>query len=166
MKEQTHAAGYIVLVVARDGNCLYSPNLTALVGIHPWELCWEKEGRARVREAFVEACMFRQRQEAVPASLRIGDREFDFQAWLDPTGPELVICRMVRIFSNKLSEREKDVLSLVAGGVSNSEISQILGTQEATVRSHLKNMRDKLGVARSEGLLLAAVGLDKEDIVR
>ena len=43
---------------------------------------------------------------------------------------------------------------------SNAEISKLLGTCEATVRSHLKNMRDKLCVSRPEGLLLAAVGLD------
>lgn len=164
MNEHAHAASYIVLVVARNGDCLYSPNLTALVGIHPWEFCWQADCKAQMREAFIQACMFRNPQEAVPISFRIEGRQFDFQAWLDPTGPELVICRMIRIFSNKLSDREKDVLSLVAGGVSNSEISEILGTQEATVRSHLKNMRDKLGVSRSEGLLLAAVGLDKDDI--
>ncbi len=160
MSAEAYAAGYLVLVVARDGVCLYSPNLSALVGVHPWELCWETEGRAQLREAFVEACMFRQRQEAVPVSLRIDERVFNFSAWLDPTGPELVICRMVRLFANGLSAREKDVLSLVAGGASNREISQLLGTSEATVRSHLKNMREKLCVSRPEGLLLAAVGLD------
>jgi len=161
-----YAAGYMALVVARDGTCLYSPNLPELVEQHPWELCWQEEARAQLREAFVEACMFRRRQEAVPASLRINDRVFDFQAWLDPTGPELVICRLVRIFTSTLSAREKDVLSLVAGGASNTQISELLGTQEATVRSHLKNMRDKLGVARPEGLLLAAVGLDEQYVTR
>jgi len=49
---------------------------------------------------------------------------------------------------------------LVAGGTSNAKISELLGTREATVRSHLKNMRNKRGVTRPEGLLLAAVGLD------
>jgi len=160
MAANAHVAGYIVLVVARDGTCIYSPNLPALAQHHPWELSWEAEGRAQLREAFVEACMFRRRQEAISASLRIDDRVFDFQAWLDPTGPELVICRLVRVFTSTLSAREKDVLSLVAGGASNTEISELLGTREATVRSHLKNMRDKLGVTRPEGLLLAAVGLD------
>ena len=160
MSKSVHAAGYIVLVVARDGTCLYSPNLTALVGTQPWELCWEQEQKIAVREAFVEACMFRRPQAVIPISLRIEDRVFEFEAWLDPTGNELVICRMVRLFSNVLSVREKEVLSLVAGGASNSDISRLLGTQEATVRSHLKNMRDKLGVSRAEGLLLAAVGLD------
>ena len=162
MSCQAYAAGYLVLVVARDGVCLYSPNLSALVGVHPWDLCWETQGRAQLREAFIEACMFRQRQEAVPVSLRIDERVFNFQAWLDPTDSDLVICRMVRVFTSALSRREKDVLSLVAGGASNAELSRLLGTQEATIRSHLKNMRETLGVTRPEGLLLAAVGLEAE----
>jgi ATP/maltotriose-dependent transcriptional regulator MalT len=161
MSCQAYAAGYLVLVVARDGVCLYSPNLSALVGVHPWDLCWETEGRAQLREAFIEACMFRQRQEAVPVSLRIDERVFNFQAWLDPTDSDLVICRMVRLFTNALSERETEVLSLVAGGASNAEISKLLGTCQATVRKHLENMREKLCVSRPEGLLLAAVGLDQ-----
>lgn len=160
MPRSAHAAGYLVLVVARDGTCLYSPNLTAFVDRYPWDLCWEEKGKSRLREAFIEACMFRRRQEAVPAPLRIGDRSFDFEAWLDPTGAELVICRMVRVFANVLSPREKDVLSLVAGGASNAEISRLLGTRESTVRAHLKKMRQKLGVTRPEGLLLAAVGME------
>ncbi len=160
MSSNAHAAGYIVLVVARDGKCVYSPNLTALVDQYPWDLCWSEQERELLREAFVEACMFRNAQESIQASLRIDERVFDFEGWLTPTGPELVICRFVRVFSSSLSSREKDVLSLVAGGASNSEISDILGTREATVRSHLKHMRDKLGVSRPEGLLLAAVGLD------
>ncbi len=166
MPDNGKAAGYLVLVVSRDGICLSSPNLEALVDHHPWDLCWEEKPKARLREAFIEACMFRRRQEAVPAPLRIDDRQFDFEAWLDPTGSELVICRMVRIFSNTLSPREKDVLSLVAGGMSNAEIAKLLGTRESTIRSHLKKMREKLGVARPEGLLLAAVGLEAGNHIR
>ena len=163
MRNNAQAAGYLVLVVARDGTCLYSPNLEAFLDHHPWDLCWEEEGKARLREAFVDACMFRRPREAVPASLRIDDRVFDFEAWLDPTGSELVICRMIRVFTRTLSPREKDVLSLVAGGASNAKISRLLGTRESTVRSHLKKMRDKLGVTRPEGLLLAAVGMEERN---
>jgi len=51
----------------------------------------------------------------------------------------------VRVFTSALSRREKDVLSLVAGGASNAEISLLLGTQVATIRSQLKRVREKLG---------------------
>ncbi|MEM6655606.1 MAG: LuxR C-terminal-related transcriptional regulator [Planctomycetota bacterium] len=157
--EDPQAAGYAVLVVARDGRCLYSPNVEGLVDAFPWELCWESEGREKLREAFVQACMFRRRQQGVAASLRIGERAYDFEVTLEPTGSELVIGRLVRVFASRLSRREKDILSLVAGGASNAEISRLLGAEEGTIRSHLRNMREKLGVARPEALLLAAVGL-------
>jgi len=129
------------------------------MGRRPWELCWSSDDKTRLREAFVQACMFRRPQQAVPSSIRIEEREFEFNVWLDPAGDDLVICRLVRVFTNMLSRREKEILSLVAGSASNGEIAQLLGTRESTVRSHLKNIRDKLGVARPEGLLLAAIGL-------
>ncbi len=155
-----HAAAYAVIVVARDGRCLYSPNLEGLIDAFPWELCWDADGMTRLREAFIDACMFRRRRHDVATSLRIGERCYDFRVWLDPAGEDLVIGRLVRRFGESLSPREREVLSLVAGGAANAEISRLLGTSEATVRSHLKNMRDKLGVARNEGLLLAAAGIE------
>ncbi|MEM6330646.1 MAG: LuxR C-terminal-related transcriptional regulator [Planctomycetota bacterium] len=161
---QKSAAAYAVLVVARDGRCLYSPNLEGLVDSFPWELCWDAAGRATLREAFIDACMFRRRPRPTAASLRIGDRSYEFIAHLEPTGPEVVICRLVRVFSNTLSSRERDVLTLVAGGADNGEIARVIGAREGTIRSHLRNIREKLGVSRPEGLLLAAVGIDAEQV--
>lgn len=157
-----HAAAYAVIVVSRDGRCLYSPNLPGLADAYPWELCWEADGLARLREAFVDACMFRRRRHDVPASLRVGERCYEFRVWLDPAGDDLVIGRLVRRFGETLTDREREVLTLVAGGAANTDIARLLGTSEATVRAHLKNMRDKLGVSRNEGLLLAAAGCGPE----
>ena len=154
-----HAAAYAVIVVRRDGRCLYSPNLPGLADAYPWELCWEAEGLARVREAFIDACMFRRRRADVPASLRVGERCCEFRLWLDPAGDDLVVGRLVRRFGVELSDREREVLSLVAAGASNGRIARLLGVSDGTVRSHLKSMRRKLGVKRNEGLLLAAAGI-------
>lgn len=156
----TAAAAYAVIVVARDGRCLYSPNLDGLVDAFPWEYCWEEQARVQLREAFVDACMFRRRPPPTAASLRIGDRCFDFIANLEPTGDEFVLCRLVRVFDAELSQREQDILSLVAGGATNPEIAKLIDIKEDTVRSHLRNIREKLGVNRPEGLLLAAAGID------
>ncbi|WKK60535.1 response regulator transcription factor [Corynebacterium sp. P3-F1] len=64
--------------------------------------------------------------------------------------------------SSSLTPRELEVLQLVAGGSSNREIGQQLMLSEATVKSHLVHIYDKLGVrsrtsavasAREQGVL-------------
>lgn len=68
----------------------------------------------------------------------------------------------VRTPKTSLTPRELEVLKLVAGGSSNREIGRILFLSEATVKSHLVHIYDKLGVrsrtsavasAREQGLL-------------
>ena len=46
-----------------------------------------------------------------------------------------------------LTDREREVLSLVASGESNRQIATGLGISEHTVARHLSNIFDKLGVA-------------------
>jgi DNA-binding CsgD family transcriptional regulator len=116
--------------------------------------------RRRWREDFVEACMFRRAQAEIPVSLRINDKLFEYRTWLEPAGDDLVVCRLVRCFGQVLTEQERAVLALVAGGASNMEIARALGIQSATVRSHIASMRRKLNVRRPEGLLLAALQMD------
>ena len=59
------------------------------------------------------------------------------------------------------------MLKLVAAGSSNRDIGKVLFLSEATVKSHLVHIYDKLGVrsrtsavaaAREQGVLLAALG--------
>jgi DNA-binding NarL/FixJ family response regulator len=45
-----------------------------------------------------------------------------------------------------LSEREKELLQLVAQGVSNSEAARMLGVSKATIRTHLEHIYRKLEV--------------------
>jgi len=151
---------YIVLVVDRQGRVIHNPHHPDTCGEQPWDWCWKAEDRTRWREAFVEACMFRRPQPDVPISLRLEDRLFEYRSWLEPTGEELVVCRLVRAFRQILTEQERAVLSLVAGGAANSEIAKTLDIKPATVRSHIAAMRRKLHVRRPEGLLLAALQLD------
>ncbi len=55
-----------------------------------------------------------------------------------------------------LSEREREVLTLVAEGCTNPEISRMLGISTGTVRTHVSNILEKLGVAdRTEATSVA-----------
>ncbi|MDO4909042.1 MAG: response regulator transcription factor [Corynebacterium sp.] len=62
----------------------------------------------------------------------------------------------VRSPRSSLTPREIEVLLLVANGASNREIGQILFLSEATVKSHLVHIYDKLGVRSRTSAVAAA----------
>ena len=69
--------------------------------------------------------------------------------------PELSMRMGERVLS-PLSERETEVLALIAKGQSNKEIASGLGVTEGTVKLHVTNILTKLEVnARTEALVVA-----------
>ncbi|MEJ5210684.1 MAG: response regulator transcription factor, partial [Burkholderiales bacterium] len=48
---------------------------------------------------------------------------------------------------DKLSQRELEIVTYVARGMSNRAIGEALGLSENTVRNHLRSILDKLGLA-------------------
>lgn len=81
----------------------------------------------------------------------------------DPEGGDMVVSiprgsleRMGDGPMGDLSERETEVLVLVARGLSNRQIAQELNLAEATVKRHLANVYEKVGVgSRSEAVRMA-----------
>ena len=60
----------------------------------------------------------------------------------------------------ELTEREQEVLNLVADGLANKAIARRLGISEKTVKNHLSSVFDKLGV--NDRLELALYALEKK----
>jgi DNA-binding NarL/FixJ family response regulator len=82
------------------------------------------------------------------------------EALLAPT----VTRRLIREFANRpeppsldgLTEREREILILVAQGLSNTEISQRLYVSMATVKTHVGRLLAKLGARDRAQLVIAA----------
>lgn len=61
--------------------------------------------------------------------------------------PPTIATRLAeRIGGNELTAREFEVLKLIVAGKSNKQIGDNLGISEGTVKSHVNNILDKLGV--------------------
>ncbi|MBI5878746.1 MAG: response regulator transcription factor [Chloroflexi bacterium] len=74
---------------------------------------------------------------------------------LDPTVTQKVLERMRRLGEGEaesrlagLSDQERRILSLVAEGKTNKEISQVLSLSDKTVKNHVSNILGKLHMAR------------------
>ncbi|MBQ6642799.1 MAG: response regulator transcription factor, partial [Saccharopolyspora sp.] len=74
---------------------------------------------------------------------------------LAPTVADRLVHRMRRP-GTSLSRCELDVLQLLADGLSNAEISRRLYLSQATVKTHLVHIYDKLGVESRTAALAAA----------
>jgi len=58
---------------------------------------------------------------------------------------------------SELTDREREVVRLMAGGYSNKEIAHALGTAEGTVKNHVSNILSKLGVRDRTRAVLKAL---------
>jgi DNA-binding CsgD family transcriptional regulator len=59
--------------------------------------------------------------------------------------------------------RQRDVIALIAAGLSNEEVSERLGISPRTVKAHCDVLRQKLGVRRRRQLPIAYRSLTGDD---
>jgi DNA-binding CsgD family transcriptional regulator len=85
-----------------------------------------------------------------------GERDRAFLALLRPHLVHLRARWERRPHLPSLTEREREVLLLVAEGLTNRQISRRLFISPATVRTHLEHIYDKLGVRSRAGAVSAA----------
>lgn len=95
---------------------------------------------------------------------------YDGASWLDPGIAKIVLDKFVDKFgkfmkndtTSNLTEREIGVLNLIAKGCSNQEISDTLYISLNTVKTHIKNIFQKLEV---EDRTQAAMKAVKEELI-
>lgn len=74
------------------------------------------------------------------------------QSLLDPRQTQQMMSRMtagtLQAPGEELTEREREVLALVARGYTNKQIAEALSVSEKTARNHVSHILEKLGLAR------------------
>jgi two-component system, NarL family, response regulator len=100
-------------------------------------------------------------KEASPAALLSAIRDVLAGGRVIPA--EIARGMAERAYQSDLSPRESDVIGLVVDGLSNKAIAARLGLTEATVKTHVTHIFEKLGVEDRTQAALAAV---KRGIVR
>ncbi len=77
---------------------------------------------------------------------------------LDPKAARVLLdSRRTTADSDTLTDREREVLLLVRGGLANKQIARKLGISERTVKAHLTNVFQRLGVTdRTQAALWAS----------
>ena len=97
-------------------------------------------------------------KDAPPADLLAAVRSAaEGDSTLSPVVANRLMTR-VRTPRTSLTPRELEVLKLVAAGSSNRDIGKVLFLSEATVKSHLVHIYDKLGVRSRTSAVAAARG--------
>ncbi len=70
------------------------------------------------------------------------------QTLIDPVASQQAMQRLTSAPGSELTEREREVLALVARGYTNKQIAEALYVIEKTARNHVSHILEKLGLAR------------------
>jgi DNA-binding CsgD family transcriptional regulator len=89
-------------------------------------------------------------------AILVNDSEYDIQSLFNRIYPQKIEDKESGL-SNELSARERDVLKLVALGLSNKETADKLFISIHTVITHRKNITEKLGIKSISGLTVYAI---------
>lgn len=142
-------------VVDSDGTCVLNPRAPEKLGTKPWDWCIADDV-ARCREEFVQACMMRHERAPFEVRVQYDHRILRLSMRLFPLETGQVLGLFHRLFDGKLTDRERHVLALLAGGATADEVASVLQITPSTARDHVSSIKRKLSIHTSEGYRLAA----------
>ncbi len=113
--------------------------------------------RDRILAAVDAGCIGYLLKDSEPEDLLRGIRAAAAgEAPFDPKATSALLSRPAAAVSVDLTAREREVLALVAGGLSNKQIARRLGIAEKTVKAHLTSVFQRLDVSdRTQAALWA-----------
>jgi DNA-binding CsgD family transcriptional regulator len=152
------------VVVARKDGALVSQNAPArrMMGEKLGSFCWNVVGKLEQAEGLscrpdcVARLLSRGPDRTRRTNVRLVGRRY--QLTCVPVD-DVVVCLLNRDAEQDpkkwqlLTSRECDVLSLLAAGLETAAVAEKLAVSESTVRSHVENMRSKLGVGTRAALV-------------
>jgi DNA-binding NarL/FixJ family response regulator len=135
---------------------MHDAEVCAGTGPRNYQVLWSMEVEASsVEEAAFRAYKTQKTQNASTAQYRV-----------QCTGEQASEVSLANLAPLELlSDRERQVVKLVAKGTSNAEIAELLGIALRTVKAHLSQVFQKLGVRNRINLivvLLRAGGIDRD----
>jgi putative two-component system response regulator len=69
-----------------------------------------------------------------------------------------------RVAGGQLTQREREVITLLAQGLNGEEVAETLFLSPATIRTHLRNAMDKVGARTRAHLIAVALAADEIDL--
>ena len=79
------------------------------------------------------------------------------QTLIDADATKRAMQRMIEMPGSELTEREREVLALIARGYTNKQIAKALTVTEKTARNHVSHILEKLGLSRRSEAAVYAV---------
>jgi DNA-binding NarL/FixJ family response regulator len=142
---------------------------TLAPGVHCLMLTSFPDDDAIVRSVMAGASGFVEKQIRGPELIDAIRRVAAGQSLLDPHATEVLLERLrhpVRVDTRLagLTERERDVLRLMADGCTNRQIANELTLAEKTVKNHVSSILAKLGMVRRTEAAVFAATLDRDGL--
>ncbi len=154
------------LLVGRKGEILLNQHNPESVGQNFLDWAADEESKKNLEEGFAKCFAFGEEVQGVIAKINAKKLQeiitvrVKFKPWMPWRHEDEVLIEAIRLFTGvPLSQREEELLDLIADGISAKTCAAALGLDVSTIGTMKGNMRRKLGVETDVGLVTVAAAL-------